>query len=70
VALDGKTPTAHATMLLNFGTGNNRCLNCHRDGPNFLTSSSARLREPVDLSSSNCVLCHGVDGGAKELYVQ
>ncbi|MBI2924764.1 MAG: hypothetical protein HYY24_03560 [Verrucomicrobia bacterium] len=70
VALDGKTPMAHSTMLLDFGTGNNRCLNCHQGGPDFLTASSGGLREPVDISSANCVMCHGADGGAKEFYVQ
>jgi hypothetical protein len=57
VALDGVTPSAHATMASLFGSGNARCLSCHGSGPNFLTRSAAALVEQVEISS--CAQCHG-----------
>jgi hypothetical protein len=58
VALDGKTPTAHATMKAAFGTGNARCLACHSGGTDFLSYSALGLRRQVDVVS--CLICHGV----------
>ncbi len=59
VALDGVTPTAHATMMSLFGTGNERCRSCHESGPEFVAFSSAALREQVPIS--DCASCHGAD---------
>ena len=62
VALDGKTPTAHSIMLSFFGQGNERCYNCHYNGPNngpdFLTSSAGALRKQVNYEISACTVCH------------
>ncbi len=57
VALDGVTPSAHATMANLFGTGNDRCVSCHESGPDFVTRSASALMEQVDITS--CSACHG-----------
>lgn len=76
VALDGVTPAAHATMASFFGTGNDRCISCHNDGPNFFdvaagagTLSRGALREQVDMDAVNCAACHGANA-AVALYAE
>ena len=66
VALDGETPAAHATMAAFFGTGNDRCIACHNNGPNFYnfalgfgSFSKGGLREQVDMATVGCANCHG-----------
>ena len=58
MALDGATPSAHATMMSQFGEGNDRCIRCHESGPDFLTASGGGLRAQVDIVGANCVVCH------------
>ncbi len=74
VALDGVTPTAHATMADLFGEGNDRCIACHNGGPNFFDfaygsgdASAGGLREQVDMEEENCGACHGANA-AVALY--
>lgn len=74
-ALDGVTPAAHSTMLLMFGTGNERCVFCHLSGqqpggsagPDFLTGSAGHLRKQVDIIQSDCTVCHR-KGSGLEFY--
>ena len=71
-ALDGKTPTAHSLMLSFYGQGNDRCINCHFNGPNytgpdFLTHSAGALRQQVNYEINNCTACHA-KGSIKPLY--
>lgn len=61
VALDGATPTAHATMAGLFGEGNNRCVACHDRGPSFLTLSAGGLRAQVNIEDVGCTNCHGAN---------
>jgi len=67
VALDGRTPAAHSIMLELFDEGirpaqrvfgNERCLECHRGGPDFLTQSAGGLRKQVDYKKARCIECH------------
>jgi hypothetical protein len=63
VALDGRTPTAHSIMLDFYGQGNDRCINCHYNGPNytgpdFLTGSAGALRKQVNYEVNGCTACH------------
>jgi len=58
VALDGKTPAAHATMAELFGKGNQACLKCHKTGPDFLTYSGGGLRNQINRNSAGCFSCH------------
>jgi len=61
-ALDGTTPTAHAIMLNEFGTGNSRCLGCHMTGPDFLTGSAGALRKQIFYDQDEfCTDCHSLD---------
>lgn len=68
VALDGVTPAAHSRMQFGFlGQGNERCVACHRNPPDFLSYSAGGLREPVNLerelrAESSCTSCHSGDG--------
>jgi hypothetical protein len=71
-ALDGKTPTAHSLMLSFYGQGNDRCINCHYNGPNytgpdFLTHSAGALRKQVNYEVNGCTACHA-KGSIKPLY--
>lgn len=62
VALDGVTPSAHATMVAQFPQeGNDRCIACHSGGPDFVTRSAGGLREQVNMEQVGCALgpCHG-----------
>lgn len=71
VALDGVTIMAHGTMLPFYpGPGNQRCLDCHTPGPDFLTHSRAGLREQVDMTY--CFTCHGSKPllGARAFYAR
>ena len=67
LALDGTTPTAHSTMLGQFGTGNARCISCHSVGPDFLTRSAGALRKQLDYEVSACTDCHD-KGSALPFY--
>lgn len=72
VALDGKTPTAHSIMLDFYGQGNDRCINCHYNGPkysgpDFLTHSAGALRKQVNYELNGCTACHA-KGSFKPLY--
>ena len=63
LALDGKTKTAHSIMLSFYGQGNDRCVNCHYNGPNytgpdFLTHSAGALRKQVNYEVNGCTACH------------
>jgi hypothetical protein len=58
LALDGTTPSAHSTMLGEFGVGNSRCITCHTFGPDFLTHSVGALRKQVNYEISGCTGCH------------
>ncbi|MFV1959636.1 MAG: hypothetical protein ACC662_09520, partial [Planctomycetota bacterium] len=70
VALDGKTPAAHALMIEAFsGKGNERCLGCHAPKQDFLAHSEGGLREPVDMEAKGCTACHG-PSGTPPLYVR
>ncbi len=75
VALDGVTPAAHSVMQFRFlGQGNERCLSCHRNLPDFLSYSAGGLREPVNVerdlaAESSCTSCHS-DGGSLSFYVR
>lgn len=71
-ALDGVTPTAHSIMLAFYGQGNDRCIRCHYNGPNytgpnFLTHSAGSLRKQVNYEVNGCTACHA-KGGIKPLY--
>lgn len=71
-SLDGITPTAHSIMLSYYGQGNDRCINCHYNGPNytgpdFLTHSAGALRKQVDYEMNGCTACHA-KGSVKPLY--
>jgi len=72
LALDGKTKTAHSIMLSFYGQGNDRCINCHYNGPNytgpdFLTHSAGALRKQVNYEINGCTACHA-KGSIKPLY--
>ena len=72
VALDGRTPTAHSIMLDFYGQGNDRCINCHYNGPkytgpDFLTHSAGSLRKQVNYEVNGCTACHA-KGSVKPLY--
>lgn len=72
LALDGKTKTAHSIMLSFYGQGNDRCVNCHYNGPNytgpnFLTHSAGALRKQVNYEVNGCTACHA-KGSVKPLY--
>jgi hypothetical protein len=72
LALDGKTKTAHSIMLNFYGQGNDRCINCHYNGPNytgpdFLTHSAGALRKQVNYEVNGCTACHA-KGSIKPLY--
>ena len=63
LALDGKTKTAHSIMLSFYGGGNDRCINCHYNGPkytgpDFLTQSAGALRKQVNYEINGCTSCH------------
>ncbi len=71
-AHDGTTPTAHSIMLSFYGQGNDRCINCHYNGPNytgpdFLTHSAGALRKQVNYEVNGCTACH-TKGSIKPLY--
>ena len=68
-ALDGTTPTAHSTMLGEFGSGNSRCTSCHSSGPDFLAHSAGALRKQVNYENSGCTGCHDA-GGDPSFYVR
>jgi hypothetical protein len=72
VALDGTTPTAHSIMLSFYGQGNDRCIRCHYNGPNytgpnFLTHSGGSLRKQVNYEINGCTACHA-KGSFRPLY--
>jgi len=72
LALDGKTKTAHSLMLAFYGQGNDRCITCHYNGPNytgpnFLTDSAGSLRKQVNYEINGCTACHA-KGSIKPLY--
>jgi len=71
-ALDGVTPTAHSIMLNFYGQGNDRCITCHYNGPNysgpnFLTHSGGALRKQINYEVAGCTACHA-KGSIKPLY--
>jgi hypothetical protein len=74
VALDGVTPAAHSTMQFGFlGTGNERCVSCHKSAPDFLSYSAGGLRELVNVErdlalESSCTSCHS--SGNLAFYVR
>lgn len=72
VAQDGTTPTIHSIMLSFYGQGNDRCINCHYNGPHytgpdFLTHSAGALRKQVNYEVNGCTACHA-KGSIKPLY--
>ncbi len=74
VALDGVTPAAHSTMQFGFlGTGNERCVSCHKSAPDFLSYSAGGLGELVNVErdlalESSCTSCHS--SGNLAFYVR
>ncbi len=71
-AQDGVTPAAHSLMLSFYGQGNDRCITCHYNGPNytgpdFLTHSAGALRKQVNYEINGCTACHA-KGSIKPLY--
>lgn len=75
VALDGVTPAAHSVMQFGFlGQGNERCMACHSNPPDFLSYSAGGLRELVNVerdlaTESSCTSCHS-GGGNLTFYVR
>ncbi len=64
-ALDNSTTSAHSTMGTFLGTGNAQCLNCHTDGSDLVSHTTARLRNDMFSSPvAKCASakCHGVSG--------
>lgn len=68
LALDGKTPSAHSTMLSHFDIGNDRCNFCHNYGTDFLARSAGALRKQVFYDQADfCTDCHD-KGSALPFY--